>query len=228
MTYLLGDFNEPQKGKDSCDREFSYAKRRIRDEINSNPKAIINNAKKVVDVIMANGGPPNTRAIVLEIDKTKATLKNKLDIKNIRSYHSFQLEKDGIRMHEYWNIGSGNFVKYKGVQYTSGLIKKTEWIALERQGGDMIHRKSNTDYGCSVQLCKLSFKTESESLNHEKSGNHELVKLSKRDQILDLFISKKYAHRQTRNEAERTFQQQVLTGEQKKAMKDIFHMGLLG
>ena len=225
ITVLRYDFNEPQKGKDVCDREFTNIKQRLRNEVNSNANACIDNGKKLVDAIMADGGPPNTRAIVLEIDKNQAKLENKSKIKNIRSYHSFQYENDGIRLQEYYNIGNGNFESNKGVRYISGVTKKSEWIVSQRQGADMTHRKSNTVYSCSELLCKCSFKTEEELISHEHSGQHDFEKLTKRDQIINLFIAKKYAYIEAKTAHESTPQPDMLKSEQRIMYEEHFARG---
>lgn len=77
------DFSEPQHGKDACDREAAYIKRRYNDYLNKNVSNRISNATQLVNAIMADGGPKNSKAVILTIDKTKTKLTKKCSIKNI-------------------------------------------------------------------------------------------------------------------------------------------------
>jgi len=108
------DFNEPQKGKDACDREAAYLKSRKDAYINSNASNKVTNAPELITSFMFNGGPKNTKAIHLDIDKTKARILNPKSITGIQNYHSFIIDHDTIQCFEYYSIGLGKCYPLKG------------------------------------------------------------------------------------------------------------------
>ena len=89
------DFNEPQKGKDQCDRDGAVAKRKIRTYVNEG-----HDVTDAVSVKEAIDAPPgilkNSKSCVIELDYNNVELR-KAKIKDISRYCYFEFEENGIR-----------------------------------------------------------------------------------------------------------------------------------
>lgn len=70
---------------------------------------------------MADGGPKNTKAIVLSNNLEMKQFGEKDTIKNISSYHSMVPETDGIRHYEYYSIGKGKLITYRDTEFVPNI-----------------------------------------------------------------------------------------------------------
>lgn len=220
------DYNEPQKGKCCCDREFALLKSIIIAYLNSNRLAKITNAIELANVIMAEGGPKNTRVIVVSIDKQSVKVVNKpKSIKNISKYHSYVVEQDGIRYFEYYKIGNGKLISYKNITFQSATEVQMQWKESTRQGLNIVQTQHNTNYSCTNNLCKFSTNSEAELLTHESEGKHDIIKKTQNDWIRELFVELKYSSISNRNEQQQLFSQLLLDEEEMKSYCDSYPPG---
>lgn len=188
------DFSEPQHGKDACDREAAYIKRRYQEYLNKNPANKVSNAKQLVEAIMSDGGPKNSKAIILSIDKAKTKLSKKCAIKNISFYHSYEPKEDGIVFYEYYNVGQGKFHSFVGVELQSVVIK-SDWFLSSRQDMNLERSSQQSLFMCRVQQCKSVFFTENDLLEHQSKGEHTLITpKSTMDKVKEIFVEQKNVH----------------------------------
>lgn len=165
------DFSEPQLGKDACDREAAYIKRRYNEFLNKSSANKIQNAKELVEAIMSDGGPKNVKAIVLTIDKSKTKLNKKCQIPNISMFHSYEPKGNGITHYEYYQIGPGIFIPFKGVELQSAT-EQSNWYVSSRQNVDVEHSRNQSLFMCRTLRCKAVFSTQDELLEHQSAGEH--------------------------------------------------------
>lgn len=219
------DFNKPQKGKDCCDREFAYIKKKINTEVNCNPHAKIDNVKAVLEAIMQDGGLKNVRAIILKVDKKKSAIEPKVKIKNIKSFHSFVLTYNEMVAFEYFDIGAGISLGYKGLKFKNSTTKEGGWVISQRQGASILQAQNKSIYCCSVNSCTMTFQSEDALIDHELSGNHNCPAQTQHDKILDLFVTMKYSHVQAKLDALANFQRTELTESQKILFGEAYYQG---
>lgn len=92
---ILHHFNEPQRGKDQCDRESAVAKRQIHCCLSAG-----NDFVRLADVKAAleyRGGLPNSKVSIITIDKQKGNL-SMVKIPGIQSYHSIQYNPGNMKV----------------------------------------------------------------------------------------------------------------------------------
>lgn len=99
------DFSEPQKGKDACDREAAYGKQKLRIYLDKSLGHKVSNAKDLLHAIISDGGPKNSKGIVLCIDNKKSMILRKPILSGISSYHSFAIKTETVICQEYFGIG---------------------------------------------------------------------------------------------------------------------------
>lgn len=195
MELTRYDFSEPQLGKDCCDREAAYFKERIRRFADKNPMNKINNAEALVQAVMEDGGPKNTNITIVNFETNKPVINNKQTIKNISTYHSFELEEEHIRCYEYYGIGKGVTEKYSKVNLEYDVGDQT-WISSSRQNVQMSQNTHNdTIYHCETGVCKCSFQSEQELMEHVAIGNHSYITVKTLgDKARELIVKKKHVH----------------------------------
>ena len=111
------DFNEAQKGKDQCDRDGALAKNCIRTFVNNG-----NDVLKATDVKFAPdnsvGALNNSMSAVISVDSELGSME-KAKISDVSRYHYFDVEEEGFRAWEFWNIGEGKMIPYQQVNFHS-------------------------------------------------------------------------------------------------------------
>lgn len=65
----------------------------------------MSNAKDLLHAIMSDGGPKNSKGIVLCIDNKKSMILRKPILSGISSYHSFAIKTETVICQEYFGIG---------------------------------------------------------------------------------------------------------------------------
>ena len=108
------DYNEPQKGKDQCDRESAVARSMMGcfvDEGN-----YILTAEDIYKALV-NSKMKNTKVSVASFQKNECD-----KIVNISNYHSTEFTREGMKLWRHYEIGSGNFQLFsKNKSFQSGL-----------------------------------------------------------------------------------------------------------
>ena len=103
------DYNEPQKGKDQCDREAALARNAIRKYVDEGNNLIsANDIRKA----LCTSNLINTKVPVVSFNKGLFT-GTKID--KISSYHSYEIsESNSITAWRYYNLGQGVKTKFDG------------------------------------------------------------------------------------------------------------------
>lgn len=83
--------------------------------VNRNQDNRVTNAKEMIYAAMSNGGPKNSAMCVVEINKetTQLTLHSK-KVPGISTFHSILLSDAGSTYFEYFEMGKGKFLDFKG------------------------------------------------------------------------------------------------------------------
>ena len=118
ITLERHDFNEPQCGKDQCDRESAIARKLMRAYVDGGNN--IQNANDIKSAILYKSGVPNANVSVIDIDKSVSTTTN-VKIASSQSIHSIQFNDEHMTVWHYYQIGNGKTVKYSEVKFVSGV-----------------------------------------------------------------------------------------------------------
>ncbi|CAF1255298.1 unnamed protein product [Didymodactylos carnosus] len=94
IELLRHDYNEPQRGKDQCDRESANLKNRIRTCMDDGHN--VTSVEELFEAHMYMGGIRNSASSAVAINKTQQKMTGST-IKNISFYHSVEFEKTGMR-----------------------------------------------------------------------------------------------------------------------------------
>ena len=118
ITLKRLDYNEPQKGKDQCDRDSALARNALRRYVDEGND--VTSAEAVFKAFLAS---PITDAKVSEVQFDKSLFEvNGDSIQKISYYHSFEFTEAGIKVWRYYGIGAGILVPYSiKWSFTSGL-----------------------------------------------------------------------------------------------------------
>lgn len=188
------DFSEPQHGKDACDREAAYIKRRYRDYLNKHPSHKVSNATELVKAIMSDGGPKNSKAITLNINKSQTKLNKKCTIKNISFYHSFVPKDEGIICFEYYKIGKGKIHHFIGVDLDL-QVEKSDWVMSFRQDMAIERAQNQNLFVCRTAQCQAVFPNQSDLLQHQSIGKHTFIQpKTNMDRAREYFVKQKNEH----------------------------------
>lgn len=133
------------------------------------------------------------------------------------------LTDNGILHTEYYQIGKGNLISYKGFDFTPSVTKVTEWISSLRQNTNIAQRQTRQMFSCSE--CDATFKSNKELLQHNKLGIHRLLKQTKSDQIRDLFIEQKYLYNEETAITIANFNDRLLTEEEMDEFNNFYSTG---
>ena len=150
ITLKRLDYNEPQKGKDQCDRDSALARNALRRYVDEG-----NDVASAEDIYKALLASPITNAKVSEVQFDKSLFGvNGDSIQKISYYHSFEFTEAGIKVWRYYGIGAGILVPYSiKWSFTSGLrIIKPFKDCLQ-----ISSRHSQNKPRASRQLCSLLF-----------------------------------------------------------------------
>lgn len=94
---------------------MAYVKKRCEWYVNSSQTNQISNGIELLQAIMSNGGPKNTKMCVIEIDKKITKLTGVLPVKNISNFHTIVSEENGAKYFEFYEIGNGIHHNFSGV-----------------------------------------------------------------------------------------------------------------
>jgi len=103
ITLKRLDFNEPQKGKDQCDRDSAVARSVLRSYVDEG-----NNVLSAEDIFTAlvSSSMNDTKVSVVSFKKDVFNIAcNPID--GISIYHSFEFSEANMKMWRYFNIGPG-------------------------------------------------------------------------------------------------------------------------
>ena len=143
------DYNEPQKGKDQCDREAALARNAIRKYVDEGNNLIsANDIRKA----LCTSNLINTKVSVVSFNKGLLT-GTKID--KISSYHSYEIsESNSITALRYYNLGQGVKTKFDGnsdtVESAINVIDPWERCKGQRKCLQKSERKDR-------MLCELFF-----------------------------------------------------------------------
>lgn len=194
INLIRYDYNEPQRGKDVCDREAAYVKTRYRNYLDRDSQNKISNAKQLLDAIMADGGPKQAKGVVISIDKSQTVIKNNQKIPNIKNYHSYvPVGNNSMKYFEYFEIGTGKIIECGEVEIDFSITMETDWIFSHRQNIEMSFGPSKDKFMCSEPKCRAMFSTIDDLLCHENSNFHDYGNLvSSMDKVRNVYMSKNY------------------------------------
>jgi hypothetical protein len=104
------DFNEPNSGKDICDRKISPIRRIVQNYIDNGNN--VTNASELKKAIDSNSSLRGVKAFVCKVNEN-CDFKNDFKFQNITNFHSFKYESDHLFAYRYYNIGTGKKIFYK-------------------------------------------------------------------------------------------------------------------
>ena len=181
ITLKRLDYNEPQKGKDQCDRDSALARNALRRYVDEG-----NDVASAEDIYKALLASAITNAKVSEVQFDKSLFGvNGDSIQKISYYHSFEFTEAGIKVWRYYGIGAGILVPYSiKWSFTSGLrIIKPFKDCLQ-----ISSRYSQNKPRASRQLCSLlfceegrctkTFESLAEPEEHKSQGIHSIPKMT--------------------------------------------------
>ena len=180
MELLRYDYNEPQKGKDQCDRESAIAKGYLNAFINSGNDCM--SANDIKNGVLFLSGSKDSKVSVVEIDKSK-TVMQECKILNISTMHSIAFQQDSMSMWQYYDCGDGKVIKYAGLNFKSGLVvlepfegshnmvdkQSSKKKKKEKKRGD---RELCNGVFCKEPSCLMYFNTNDDYKDHINEGNH--------------------------------------------------------
>ena len=118
FSLIKHDFNEPQKGKDQCDRQSAVAQHCRTVYINAGHN--IQTVEDIENSLLYTNGVKNAKVSIVEINSSVNEIKSqKTD--NISNYHSAEFEDNKICFWNYYSVGKGIVVEKKPFEFTSGL-----------------------------------------------------------------------------------------------------------
>ena len=170
------DYNEPQKGKDQCDRESAVAKRYINAYVNAGNNCM--SAAEIKKGVLFLGGSNDSKVSVVEIDKTKTAM-SVTKIPNISTIHSISYSNDGMTMWQYFDCGKGKDIKFFELEFVSGLTIVEPFEGSENTSasvGKQRQRKDrclNTGVFCNEPTCLMFFENEADLENHKSENTHQ-------------------------------------------------------
>ena len=104
MELKYTEFNEPQKGKEQCDRDAAVIKHHIKSYWHSGHD--ISNSLENFDAVLHGRGVRNVKPSIIEINTTYSDL-DKVILPDIQSYHSFEFHSEEVAFRKYHKIGEG-------------------------------------------------------------------------------------------------------------------------
>ena len=158
------DYNGPQKGKDQCDRESAVAKNMTRCFENEGNDIL---TAGCIYEALVKSKMTNTKVSVASFQKNECEVDGD-KIVNISNYHSIEFTREGMKLWQYYGIGSGNFQLFSknwsfqsGVKVVTHFTRFTDNIeptTAEAKISELTkQRKCKQRNDC--QLCNLIFCT---------------------------------------------------------------------
>ena len=201
VKLLRYDFNEPQKGKDQCDREAAPAKNQLRSYVEAGND--IDNDVDIYNALHYAKGLKNSKVCVVDIS-TKDTKLSCPKTKNVSTYHSISYEDDRMIMRRYYDVGKGITQKYGKCSFESGLSVKMPFhstepapITIASTPKPNSTKKIREDrhlctlYFCPISGCKGTFEDKKQYDEHVATGIHDFAKeCGALDSVKKLFVEK--------------------------------------
>ena len=180
------DFNEPNSGKDICDRKISPIRRIVQNYIdNGNNVTSASELKKAID---SNSSLRGVKTFVCKVNEN-CDFKNDFKFANVTNFHSFVFDIDHMYAFRYYNIGTGKKILYKDLLCLKNedLIKKLNEALLDIEEENLdskFYEYALKDSNMKIYRCnKCSFITFCKNSLKEHSFVHidesELDDLSK-------------------------------------------------
>ena len=196
------DFNEPQCGKDQCDRESAAAKTIIRSYIDAKNDVI--SAEHIYDALHYGKGLKDAAVVVIEVEIQ--TLEGK-KIPGIQGYHSVEFHKQKMMFWRYYGIGKGISHPYNDLQVVSGATIVKPFSSTDKRNPQAItsaetqqpsckkakrnERDLCTLLFCNQPGCSSSFEKKEDYEAHMLAEVHQLTeKRTDMDMVKGLFVEK--------------------------------------
>ena len=176
VTIKRYSFSEPQNGKSSCDRIAALLKRKVHDYVDSGNDVTtaeeffrsLTNKDKIQGVSVYHG----------KIIKAK-TSQGK--IATITKINDFLLEKDGLRFHLYYGIGTGSKISMLQIAPNKGQFEVILEAGIDAggyKGNVEFHKVENGEYSSywHTTICKSGKKCvpEPEQMETEDADDDEV------------------------------------------------------
>ena len=178
LTLICHDFNEPQRGKDQCDRESAVAQHCR--TVYLNAAHDIQTVKDVKNSLLFMRGVKNSEVSLIEIDSSQNELKSQ-SIENISDYHSVDFEDNTISFWNYYQVGSGIPVDIKPVNFVSGFhvlssFEKTNSNSSIKSSSSkklpLDRMRNNKIFYCPTNDCIKTFLNSKILQEHISMGKH--------------------------------------------------------
>ena len=194
ITLKRHDFNEPQCGKDQCDRESAIARKLMRACVDGGNNIL--NANDIKSAILYKSGVPNSKVSVIEIDKSVSSTTS-VKIANSQSIHSTEFSDNHMTVWHYYQIGSGKRVEYSEVEFASGVEIVSPFVSNKNANQQTMASSQRQDRAysdllfCTVPGCKDSFRTVEDLDDHLTDGNHTICEpLTGMDRVRSLYAQR--------------------------------------
>ena len=163
FSLIKHDFNEPQKGKDQCDRESTVVQHCKTVYINAgnNIQTVedINNEWAWMELNIYMNGVKNAKVYIADIDSSVNEIKSQ-KIENIFNYHSAEFEDNKICFWNYYSVGKSIVAEKKCVEFTSGLnvLSRFEKVGSNYNSTPCEHKKPRLDCmrNDNISYCPIS------------------------------------------------------------------------
>ena len=172
------DYNEPQRGKDQCDRESATAQHLRTTYVNAGND--IQSAEDVKKSLLYMNGVRNAKASVVSVDESLNSV-DAQTIDGISKYHSAEFYEDHVKLWNFYNIGAGKNVKMKSVTFNSGLTVESPFegaatvLATRKQPSKKarLDRVRNDDVRMCYEInCVRTFANDDDLETHMLIGDH--------------------------------------------------------
>lgn len=182
LTLKRLDYNEPQKGKDQCDRDAALARNALRKYVEEGNDII--NASDIVSALTQSSIKDACVAEV-EFDNTSCIIQGD-SLPKIHSLHSFEFSEKGFKAWRYFGIGSGEFFHYSSKwKFVSNVQEKQPFTKCfypsfkTNVTKKLVPRKDRnlcTEVFCTEKSCIETFETFEQLRQHLLNGMHRIPK----------------------------------------------------
>ena len=185
------DYNEPQCGKDQCDRESTAAKTIIRSYVDAG-----NDIVTAEDALHYDYGLKNAKVSMVKIENS---LLKGPKISKISDYHSIEFLNDHMKLWRYYGIGEGIEQPYNNldVQPCVEIVKSFNSTDKHPGGAPSAEKKRRKDrdlctlFFCNAVGCCASFCSKNELEEHTFIGQHGRAnERSSFDTVRNVFVNK--------------------------------------
>jgi hypothetical protein len=205
------DFNEPQRGKDQCDRDSAVVKRKVCSFLNAGNDVV--SAENVKAAIDWNGGIPNMMPSILNI-ASPASNQAKVSINNVSSYHSVEFFDTEVRMWQYYDIGDGKTQDLLEMDVILNYNTVSDFSNVQL----MTRRKLSKSKPTSILNCTATFSLEQDLESHIAFGKHAMdqapdqLARSSKDKIRVSYANRMNSLSIIRNEAKASSDEATTSG----------------